>query len=247
MFSSSNSQHESPQITVLYDNRKHNPALMEGFGFSCFVEWHNKKILFDTGGKSSVFLDNANKQHIPFDQITSVVFSHHHWDHTSGIDELLKRISFQTKIYLPGACSSLQKRISKDFQVKMVKHLEKIDDEIYLLVLKGSYFFCSIYELALLLNTPKGVVIITGCAHPGIVKIVQEAQATLGPVQMVLGGFHLCHKTEGASAKVVKQLKELSVGQIAPCHCVGDLAIAQFKKEFGKNFIQVGTGSIIKV
>src|SRR3990167_7980333 len=110
--SNSCSQHEVPKITVLYDNRCADPALQEGFGFSCLIEWNHHKILFDTGGKDKAFFANLQHLKIPLNQITHVFFSHHHWDHTAAIDQVLKQIPQTTIVYLPDPFSTaLEKKI----------------------------------------------------------------------------------------------------------------------------------------
>jgi len=237
-----------PKITVIYDNHKENDKLKEGFGFSCLLEWRGRKILFDTGGDRSIFFDNARKLRIPIEQLSCVVCSHDHWDHTAGINQVLERIPQQTKVYLPDFfTNSLKKELLNRVQVEKVDHCKKIDKDIYLLVLQGAYRLGPILEQAMLLKTPKGVVIITGCAHPGILKIIREAQKLFGKVHMVIGGFHLRHDDNATTAKVVKQFREHKVEKVASCHCTGDAAIAQFKEEFGKDFITVGAGTVIKV
>ncbi len=242
------SKPEWPKITILYDNRKANAELKEGFGFSCFIEWNGRKILFDTGGKINAFFDNAEKLKVPLEKVTSVVFSHHHWDHTAGIEQVLNRVPLLTKVYLPDPFSStLEGKIPHQVQVKKVAEFEKIDEEVYLLVQSGGYWLSTIYEQAILLKTPKGVVIVTGCAHPGIINIIQETQKRLGKVHMVIGGFHLHHKWSCSSAKIVKKFQELGVEKVAPCHCAGDTAIAQFEEAYKVNFLRIGTGSVIEV
>jgi 7,8-dihydropterin-6-yl-methyl-4-(beta-D-ribofuranosyl)aminobenzene 5'-phosphate synthase len=241
-------QESGPKITILYDNRKGNTRLKEGFGFSCFIEWRGRNILFDTGGKVDAFFSNIKALDLPLSQTTSVVFSHHHWDHTAAIDQVLKQVPAKTTVYIPNPFSrSLEKRIPSQIQIKKVAHVEEIDSEVYTLVLTGGYWLSSITEQMLLLKTPKGVVIITGCAHPGIVKIVEEAKKLLGDIHMVIGGFHLHHSWCCTSAKVVRQFKRLGVEKVAPCHCAGDTAIRQFEGAYGEDFIRIGTGSVIQI
>lgn len=241
-----------PKISILYDNVCSRDDLQGGFGFSCYVEWNGKKILFDTGGKRDVFFQNAQTLDIPLEELTSVVFSHHHWDHTAGIDELLKIVPENTTVCLPEPFStSVSKKIPENrVQLKKVEQLDQIDAEVSLLVLKGSYWFCtSIYELSLLLHTAKGIVIITGCAHPGILKIIEKTKELFSDqkIHLVLGGFHLHRSWSCTSAKVVQKFKELGVEKVAPCHCAGQTAIQQFKEVFEEDCIDTETGTVIEV
>jgi 7,8-dihydropterin-6-yl-methyl-4-(beta-D-ribofuranosyl)aminobenzene 5'-phosphate synthase len=124
-----------------------------------------------------------------------------------------------------------------------VSDFPQIDNHVYLLTLKGGF---RLYEQALILRSGKGLVIITGCAHPGIIQIIESAKERFGePIHLVLGGFHLFRKNRKFIDKVVNQFKLLEVEKAAPCHCSGDEAIAKFQTEYKDNFYRIGTGTII--
>ncbi|MDD1770177.1 MAG: MBL fold metallo-hydrolase [Methanomassiliicoccales archaeon] len=88
-------------------------------------------------------------------------------------------------------------------------------------------------EQAVYLATRKGLVVIAGCAHHGIVNIVTHARkATGGKVYMVLGGFHLANATAERVRKTMDQLKNLGVERIAPMHCTGFEAMKMISDRF---------------
>ena len=92
------------------------------------------------------------------------------------------------------------------------------------------------------------MVLITGCAHPGISNIVKRAKEMLkSRVYLALGGFHLCWMSLSRVNKIIKGVKEEGVKKVAPCHCSGDLARRQFQEAYGKNFILTGAGKTIKI
>ena len=95
----------------------------------------------------------------------------------------------------------------------------------------------------MIIVSKKGLIVITGCAHPGIVNIVKKAKEMFPQknIYLVLGGFHHPPK------KVVYELKKLKVEKVAPSHCSGDEIRELFKKEFKENFIEIGVGKIIKI
>jgi 7,8-dihydropterin-6-yl-methyl-4-(beta-D-ribofuranosyl)aminobenzene 5'-phosphate synthase len=88
------------------------------------------------------------------------------------------------------------------------------------------------------------LIVMTGCAHPGIVEIVRRAKA-YGEVYLVMGGFHLGDKSAREVDAIIAELKRLGVRQVAPCHCTGDEAIQLFRAAFGADFIQAGAGAVI--
>jgi 7,8-dihydropterin-6-yl-methyl-4-(beta-D-ribofuranosyl)aminobenzene 5'-phosphate synthase len=63
-------------------------------------------------------------------------------------------------------------------------------------------------ELSLAINTPEGVVLVVGCSHPGIERIVEAAAAINPKIHLIAGGFHLVVAPDDAIAKVVVTLKD---------------------------------------
>ncbi len=103
-------------------------------------------------------------------------------------------------------------------------------------------------EQSLIIQTEKGLIIITGCAHPGIVKIVKRAKDLLKKdILLVVGGFHLIGKSEKEIGEIVLEFKKLGVKYVAPCHCSGDIARRLFKEVYKENFINAGVGKIISI
>ncbi|MBN1665650.1 MAG: hypothetical protein JW862_01120 [Anaerolineales bacterium] len=90
--------------------------------------------------------------------------------------------------------------------------------------------------------------VVTGCAHPGILEIVKKAQAwTRAPVQLVMGGFHLKDHQSAAIEQITHQLQGLGVKQVAPSHCTGDQARNLLADVYDENFIHSGVGKVIHV
>jgi 7,8-dihydropterin-6-yl-methyl-4-(beta-D-ribofuranosyl)aminobenzene 5'-phosphate synthase len=105
-----------------------------------------------------------------------------------------------------------------------------------------------ITEQALIIRMQDGLVVVTGCAHPGVEQMVGRAvDLSRQPVILVIGGFHLGDASSQKVERVITRLKELDVQQVAPCHCTGDQAISAFKDSFGEGFIQVGVGKVITI
>jgi len=100
-------------------------------------------------------------------------------------------------------------------------------------------------EQALVINTGHGLVVVTGCAHPGIVGIVSRAKELFEEeVYMVLGGFHLGGRPTAELESIVADIRRLGVQKASPTHCTGDEAIALFRAEYKGDFIQAGAGKV---
>lgn len=233
------------KITTLYDNRCSDPSLQEGWGFSVLIEYDNYTLLFDTGAYPHEFFSNCETLNINFHKITHVVISHRHYDHVGSFDELLRRLKSGTKIVLPKWCFCPWKKQDPQFEWISSHSFQKIEETMFSLVLNGGFF---LYEQSLILETSKGNVIITGCAHPGIIPIVKAAQENLsGKIRCVFGGFHLAFTPSFVTKKIVEEFRSLGVEMVAPCHCTGDHAIRQFKETYGNDCYTIGTGSIVFV
>jgi len=73
------------KLTIIYDNTTRDDALPPDWGFSCLVEAHGKTILFDTGARGRLLLDNMKKLGIDPQSVDELFISHDHWDHTGGM------------------------------------------------------------------------------------------------------------------------------------------------------------------
>ena len=103
-------------------------------------------------------------------------------------------------------------------------------------------------ELSLVIRTPAGVVVVAGCSHPGIDKIVEAAAAIDPRVHLVMGGFHLPAAPDEEIARIAGTLHDtLKVVRLAPGHCTGEPAFALFRKTWGDNYRYAGVGSVIEL
>jgi 7,8-dihydropterin-6-yl-methyl-4-(beta-D-ribofuranosyl)aminobenzene 5'-phosphate synthase len=103
-------------------------------------------------------------------------------------------------------------------------------------------------ELSLAINTPDGIVLIVGCSHPGIEKIVEAAVAINPRINLIAGGFHLVTANDEAIAKVVVTLHDTwKVENVAPGHCTGEPMFAALRQAFGDHYIYAGLGTVLPV
>jgi len=101
-------------------------------------------------------------------------------------------------------------------------------------------------ELSLVFNTQDGIVIVVGCSHPGIDRIVESARAINPNVRLITGGFHLVVATDQDIEKTVTALHDsFKVEYVAPGHCTGEPAFAALKKAFGAHYLYAGLGTTL--
>jgi len=230
-------------ITVSYDNNPYKERLTAAWGFSCVIRGTEKTILFDTGGDGSILLTNMEKLGINPKEIDLVVLSHIHGDHVGGLSSFLEK-NPEVVVYLPKSFPRGFKDGVKEYGAKIVEVREplKICEGVYSTGELGTW----IKEQSIIISTEKGLIVITGCAHPGIVKIVNKVKDLVkGDVLLVMGGFHLGGESKGEIENIVSSFRKLGVSYVGPCHCSGDAARQLFKEEYGENFINIGVGRVV--
>jgi 7,8-dihydropterin-6-yl-methyl-4-(beta-D-ribofuranosyl)aminobenzene 5'-phosphate synthase len=232
-------------VTVVYDNNPCLEGLETAWGFSCVVRGLEKTVLFDTGGDGARLLRNMERLGIDPGEVDIVVLSHIHGDHTGGLHAFLEKNPNVT-VYVP---ESFPERFKKEAEgygavVLDVKKPVNIFENVYSTGEMGD----GIKEQALVVGTDRGLVVITGCAHPGIVEIIETAKSMLNDdVLLAIGGYHLGGKSREALRGIVSDFRRLGVRYVGPCHCTGGTAMQLFEEEYKDNFIRVGVGKVISV
>jgi 7,8-dihydropterin-6-yl-methyl-4-(beta-D-ribofuranosyl)aminobenzene 5'-phosphate synthase len=230
-------------ITIVYDNNVYDERLKSAWGFSALVAYRDHTLLFDTGADGPTLMENMRILGIDPTQIDSVVLSHAHSDHTGGLSALLEHGARPIVYLLPSFPVEFKKQAAKITEVVEVSPGLSIARGLFTTGEMGQ----SIPEQALVIETESGLVLVTGCAHLGIVTIVEQVREKFAePVRLVLGGFHLGDKSKAEIDLILREFRRLGVQQVAPCHCTGDSAIAMFSAEYGGDFIQAGVGRVIR-
>ena len=234
------------EVKIVFDNDVINNKLSNGWGFSCLVD---NRILFDTGEKADYLFNNMENMGINASCIEAVVISHDHWDHTGGLWELLRKIK-GIKVYTcPGFSKGFKDKV-RESKVELIEaeKIIKITKNIFITgeIIKGQN---GIPEQALIVKTDKGITVITGCSHPGIVRMVEKVKEAFPfeKIYLVFGGFHLMDKDKREIRFIAEKLKEIGVEKVGPTHCSGYDAKMIFKENYGDNFISIKAGQVFKV
>jgi 7,8-dihydropterin-6-yl-methyl-4-(beta-D-ribofuranosyl)aminobenzene 5'-phosphate synthase len=244
--------HQSPmnhqpdlRCIVVYDNNPCDRKLKTDWGFSCLVEGMEKSILFDTGADGRILLSNMEKLGIRPEDINAVVLSHAHRDHTGGLEDLLARNS-KIEVWLPDFFSSDFKGQARE------KGAEVVEVTASRRICEGAstsgVIEGWIKEQSLVLDTRKGLVLVTGCAHPRIAHIVARVQEIFQKdIFMALGGFHLAGLDEKYIKEIILSFRESGIRKVGPAHCSGDEARRLFGEEYRDEFIEIGAGKRIQI
>ena len=152
-----------------------------------------------------VLLFNMHKFNVDLNKISKVVFSHEHVDHTGGF-QILGMLGNVEVYVLRSFSRSFKKKVASFPNVKLreISKIEEISEGIFT---TGEVGFL-IKERSLIVKKEKGAIVITGCSHPGLDKILRIA-SRFGRIHGVIGGFHSFNKLE--------ILRDIAL--IVPCHC----------------------------
>jgi 7,8-dihydropterin-6-yl-methyl-4-(beta-D-ribofuranosyl)aminobenzene 5'-phosphate synthase len=255
-------------------------------GLSCYVETvvngRPSGFMFDFGLDPQGVMSNMALLRIDLATVRAFGLSHGHFDHWSGLLEVLKanqsNIAKGAPLYVgeetfahrfgrtPGNLELRDlSRLDKD-RIERLDLLDILGVAQPLEVIPGAYLTGNIErivdyekdsqtlfverdgkieiddfrgEQALVFNVKgKGLVVLSGCAHVGIVNTVQHARKLTGieKVHAILGGFHLVNAGSQRIAQTVDAIKQIGPDHIVPAHCTGFEAITSLSREMPNQF-----------
>lgn len=245
------------RLTVLNDNAPGKGCLSE-FGLSFLIE-ADRKILLDAGS-SDVFLQNAARIKTRLDDIDAVVLSHGHYDHGNGLqyisekrlichpDVFMKRYNKRDHSYIGLNFSEEEARRNFDVicsrepywisqNMVFLGEIPRVNDfeaqSTVFIDAEGVEDFVP-DDSAIAIRTPKGLVVVSGCAHAGICNTVEYAMQVTGmpDVYAIMGGFHLRGLENDQTMQTISYIKQLGVEKVYPSHCTALPALAMFYNEF---------------
>jgi 7,8-dihydropterin-6-yl-methyl-4-(beta-D-ribofuranosyl)aminobenzene 5'-phosphate synthase len=236
----------TPHLTILFDNDAGLPGLTSLWGFAALIRLEGRTILFDTGSNGRVLLRNMAALDLAPESVDLLFLSHPHWDHMGGLDSFLE--------LNPGATVALHEGFSKH----LIQDLRTLCGELLVIGAEPRSLAPGIFSTGMLDSQPpeQALVIyaggvtaaISGCAHPGMERIVERAGRLLGrPVDWAIGGFHLMYADAAEIDRSVRALQSLGVAYVVPTHCTGDAAKAAFRQAFGARCRDGGVGREIRL
>lgn len=210
------------KITIVYDNTSLKDGLIADWGFSCFIEINDRKVLFDTGGNGRILLENLKNLNIDPEKFADIVISHPDFDHIGGLSHILD-LNQNAVIHNPISFKGIR-------YPNKVRYYDK-PTEIY-----GNIFTTGELgkrEQSLAIKTEKGLVLIIGCGHPKVGKIIASI-SKFGDVFAIISGLHGFDEFE-----LLKNIEK-----ICPTHCT--IYKNKIKSLYPGKYIEGGVGKIIK-
>jgi len=242
------------RIVDIVDNRA-GDGLVAEHGLSLLIEHAAERILFDTGAGAAL-VPNAHALGVDLNQVTHVVLSHSHYDHTGGLAAFRPTcpICVGGGIEVPSFSRQPEKPIHalgmsaeslsvlSSGKVMTTSGVASVSEGVRLFGpiprtdslehVRGFYYDeeCTrpsrVTEEQALL-TDDGV-LVTGCCHAGIVNTVEYVRS-LAPeirIRAIVGGLHLCWASEDQIVRVAEYLNRMGLEQLVLLHCTGEAASA---------------------
>ncbi|MDY6791299.1 MAG: MBL fold metallo-hydrolase [Thermodesulfobacteriota bacterium] len=274
------------RLTTLCDNLVGSIGFIGEWGFSILVECGEEKILLDTGMTGSVVY-NAVNNGIDLNQITRIVISHGHLDHTGGLRNLLQVMRKNVEIIIHpeawakkyatrpettgsqvhfigipfvkaelenlGASFTLSREpvwindhIVTTGEVPMKTSFESIDNNLFVKTEEKLKQDKVLDDQALIINTLKGLIVVLGCGHHGMINTLMHAQEITGvkKILAVLGGTHLFRSDSYQINQSIAKLQEFKVEKIGVSHCTGMPAAMALMNHFGNRFFFNHVGKV---
>jgi 7,8-dihydropterin-6-yl-methyl-4-(beta-D-ribofuranosyl)aminobenzene 5'-phosphate synthase len=237
------SPQEGVTVTILFDNYAADDRLRTGWGFAALLETPDHTILFDTGADGEALLENFRLLGKDPMAVEAVVISHAHGDHTGGLQALID-LGLRPKLHL---LSGFPAEMKEGFGALLETDETSPGQEIVPGIRTTGQIGTEIPEQALVLDTGEGTVVLTGCAHPGVIQMVKGAQAVSpGPPYLVMGGFHLMNASAEDLQGILREFRSLGVEHVGATHCSGELTVTTFREAYGEAFRTLGAGRVLR-
>lgn len=271
---------DNVHISVIVGNISLRDDLIAEHGLSLWIEYKDRRLLFDTG-QSKAVISNAKKLGIDLSGTDAIVISHGHYDHAGGLFDALD-IAANAKIFLHSLATE-PKFSRKKSNVKYIGMSESAKKAIksrnVILTEKpvnlfpgmvitgqvprtndfedvGGAFFLDencmkpdnlLDDQTLFLESSKGLVVVFGCAHSGVVNILDYISKLTGckNIYAVIGGMHLLNSSHNRIENTIKAFRKYEIQKIMPMHCTGQKAMEELKNVFGDKCLLLGAGDKI--
>lgn len=225
-------------ISIIVDNYSREGFLSE-WGLSLYIETDYWSMIFDADTNSRVLATNLSRLGIDLNNVDFAFLSHHHGDHYGGF-KYIGRVRPNLRIFIPPGDTEYLR--SWGLNPVVINKSEVIAENAWSTGPLNLALW-SIREHAFTFYVEgKGLVVVVGCSHPGLLKLVKKAMEVSGKndIYLVIGGFHELDCDEADElANVTKY--------IAPLHCSSSSVREYIRNKYSDKYLELRGGDVIKL
>ena len=264
------------EIKVLVENYANDENLGSQHGLSLHIKTANNQILFDMG-QDDLLVKNARAMNINLDKVDMAFVSHGHFDHGSGLwyfmnenfkapiyvqkgffgNYVLRKSDSDMNIGIAGSVPS-ERIIELNGSKKLSENIVLLSNpqgrgflpnNEGLLVLKNGEWVDDDFnhEHNLVISENGKNVLIHGCAHRGVVNILNQAIDEFGKIDVCVGGFHLMNTHAEAYLKELAAELNKHKTKFYTCHCTGLPQFEILKSIMGNKIDYIRAGDLLNI
>ena len=235
------------KVTVLIDSKNGGRSgLHRVHGLSLFIEAYDRYILFDLGPADKYLIENSEKLGVPLDLLDAAIISHSHSSHAGALGGL-GWVSPYLDTYIPYDTMPHLGVVAKKNGLRPIEVLDWRELWPYIYVTPPIYG--PPWEHFLVIKTSNGLLVFSGCTHPGVDKVVSILKDRFGEQAGIygwIGGFHLSNAPRSVVMETVKKLDSLGLEIVVPLHCSGK-TMSEYLSSTSIRVIDAGVGDTINI
>jgi 7,8-dihydropterin-6-yl-methyl-4-(beta-D-ribofuranosyl)aminobenzene 5'-phosphate synthase len=214
------------RLHVVYDNNAAD-GYRAHWGFACLIDGE-ERVLFDTGLDPAVLQFNMEHAGIGPASIDRVVLSHDHDDHRDGLAYIAAN-NARAELFILPTFGPEARRLAGAMPIREVTEPCEVSPDMH----STGPVEGVAWEQALALETDRGIVLVVGCSHPGVDKLIGKARL-FGDIHAVLGGFHDSDRLDALEG----------IPFVAPCHCTQ--RTAQIIERYPDAYHKIVAGTVLE-
>ncbi|MEM1702293.1 MAG: MBL fold metallo-hydrolase [Desulfurococcaceae archaeon] len=233
------------KIKVVIDDKSMSKKLISKHALSLFVESADIYLLFDLGVDAGSLAHNIRALDIDIGMVDYVVISHEHAPHYGGYSYLAEEIPL-ARIHIPyGSMESLGRLLERNgLRPVEMRGWLKVGEDVFIV----GPFFGPPYEHFLVVDHDKGLIVVSGCMHPGVSVLEKILEKMPKDIYMLIGGLHLSNAPDDVlDSRIDMLINRYGVKYVVPLHCSGERFINKLRERYRDRLLEATGGSVITV